>query len=1212
MRRFALVEGSSSKFWEIDASGETLTVRFGRLGTHGQTQTKALGSPRAALAERDKLVREKVRKGYVEVADAGAVGEPAPPVGPASTVPTAPAPPERPDPLVGWPAAYTARVIPTRGLRAVTPRRLPWSLVVAQARETQPAVVDATLAELHAEADALLARDDEPASMTPDVAGILFARVVADGFSDPKRRVAALVDACVRVGGLELAIACSLRCGSARIHRQLDGTLRLSAGPSPHGHGTMRPWLRLREHLSSTPEDVYRGALEVAGRCFSAAAGSATSDDARVGLGFAFPGERFAHELALEPGAAFLPRLAAALALSVRGAADAAELLDGLPSSRSALWLDGPDFDATYLTLVAMHGEAIAPALRALGARGMERSGIDALVAAMAMVGAESTFESLLRNATQAPARDVLESAAQRAPEAAARVLARHVGGKDETSRRARTLLAQLVATDVTGRVRQVLAELAPEVQAPVTAAVTAEGTEVGAATADELPEALVAPPWLPGRRPPPRVVDDVVTPALDEVMVEPRQTPQLVGLHGELPGDSDAVRFARLLYRLHVLRDPARIHDLTEDEGLAMLREAARVGRVGPTTLGTGLSRVVRNALLRELPPTTWLPTPQLLRRFVVEEGVEAIDALLHLGRTHLPLVLAAMTTLRSARLAPLAGAGLASKVRSTKDAAERWLGAHPEAAAVGVLAAAVGPADARRTTAGSVLRFLAAAGHGAVVRDVARRAGAADAVDELLADAARFSGPTSCPKLPGFVQPAALPVLILRSGSRLGAAHTETFTRLLALSTLDSPAPEVRVVRDVVTRDSVEAFSWALFQAWLDDGGSPKEAWAFTQLALIGGDRAARDLTPMVRRWPGESAHARAVRGLEILAAIGSDVALMHLHGLSQKGKFKALLERARTLVDEVAARRGLTPSQLGDRLIPHLGLDADGTLALDLGGRSFQVGFDEQLRPFVRGAEGKRLADLPKARADDDPERAAEAHATWKALKKDVRAIASQQIARLETAMVARRRWPVEELRSFVVDHPLLVHLARRVVWGVYAEQGELLTVLRVTEDRSFADENDEAVEVPPGAQVGVVHPVELTAEQLRSLSSLFADYEILQPFDQLGRVVHVVPPGEEHHAVEAWVGRKVPSMRIVALEHRGWRRGEVWDAGIVHSYERAAGDGIWATLGLDPGIAIGAPSMVPEQTVLHLSFGGGGRGGLRIATSEILRDLALLEG
>jgi predicted DNA-binding WGR domain protein len=67
-RRFTFEEGTSRKFWEISAAGPALTVRFGRLGTDGQTQTKKFASPGAAAAEVEKLISSKLKKGYVEEA----------------------------------------------------------------------------------------------------------------------------------------------------------------------------------------------------------------------------------------------------------------------------------------------------------------------------------------------------------------------------------------------------------------------------------------------------------------------------------------------------------------------------------------------------------------------------------------------------------------------------------------------------------------------------------------------------------------------------------------------------------------------------------------------------------------------------------------------------------------------------------------------------------------------------------------------------------------------------------------------------------------------------------------------------------------------------------------------------------------------------------------------------------------------------------------
>lgn len=66
-RRFEYVDGNSNKYWEIESSGSSFTVRWGRIGTSGQRQTKDFPSAEKARHEYEKLVEEKLKKGYLEV-----------------------------------------------------------------------------------------------------------------------------------------------------------------------------------------------------------------------------------------------------------------------------------------------------------------------------------------------------------------------------------------------------------------------------------------------------------------------------------------------------------------------------------------------------------------------------------------------------------------------------------------------------------------------------------------------------------------------------------------------------------------------------------------------------------------------------------------------------------------------------------------------------------------------------------------------------------------------------------------------------------------------------------------------------------------------------------------------------------------------------------------------------------------------------------------
>lgn len=66
-RLFEFRDGKSDKFWEIDVSGKSHTVRYGRVGTDGQSKTKDFADAALATADAEKLIAQKTKKGYQEI-----------------------------------------------------------------------------------------------------------------------------------------------------------------------------------------------------------------------------------------------------------------------------------------------------------------------------------------------------------------------------------------------------------------------------------------------------------------------------------------------------------------------------------------------------------------------------------------------------------------------------------------------------------------------------------------------------------------------------------------------------------------------------------------------------------------------------------------------------------------------------------------------------------------------------------------------------------------------------------------------------------------------------------------------------------------------------------------------------------------------------------------------------------------------------------------
>jgi predicted DNA-binding WGR domain protein len=388
------------------------------------------------------------------------------------------------------------------------------------------------------------------------------------------------------------------------------------------------------------------------------------------------------------------------------------------------------------------------------------------------------------------------------------------------------------------------------------------------------------------------------------------------------------------------------------------------------------------------------------------------------------------------------------------------------------------------------------------------------------------------------------------------LGAPQAERLLAALQIARPDAIPALVRGVRTHADAASRDALAWRLFERWLADGAPSKEGWALRAVGLLGGDPSVLRLAPLVRAWPGESQHQRAVAGIEVMRAVGTDTAIMQINGIAQKVSFKGLKKRAAECMDEIAKERGLTRAELEDRIVPDCGLDERGSRVFDFGPRRFEFLLGADMKPMVREPGGKPRPDLPKPGAKDDAALAAQAVADWKLVKKQIAEVSKIQATRLERAMVVGRRWSRAEFETLLVGHPLMRHLVRMLVWGVYDTAGALAGTFRVTEDEAYADERDEAFVLAPDAKVGVVHALALSPDRRAAWGELLGDYEIVPPFAQLGRPVHALEPAERGaKEIVRFKSVAIPATALVfTLEKLGWERGIPQDGGVFFEHSK----------------------------------------------------------
>lgn len=548
------------------------------------------------------------------------------------------------------------------------------------------------------------------------------------------------------------------------------------------------------------------------------------------------------------------------------------------------------------------------------------------------------------------------------------------------------------------------------------------------------------------------------------------------------------------------------------------------------------------------------------------------------------------ALVPIRSVEAARLAADWFA-RLKTARAGAVAWVDRHGADGASLLIPDALG-ADRKARQSAEGLLVLAAMRHGADVVTAAAEPYGPEAVSAIAAlvdgDPLEPRG-VKVPKLPAWADPAMLPPITLADGTAvLPPASVRHLVTVLALTTPDYPYAGFDVAVGACDPASLTRFSRALFQLWLASGGTAKDGWALTQLAHFADDDTVRLLAPKVREWPGQSQHKRAVTGLGVLGAIGSEIALRAVQGIAEKVKFKALKVEAGVQIAAIAAELGLTRDQLADRLVPDFGLGDDAALTLDYGPRTFTVRFDEQLKPYVTDADGKPRKSLPKPGAKDDAALAEPAYQRFTLLKKELRSTSADQVARLEKAMAQARTWTTEEFERFFARHPLVKHLARRLVWTAEADGAR--TGFRIAEDGTYSDAADDDFDLPEHATVRIAHPFHLEAKEIDAWSEILADYEILQPFEQLTRPVMAFTDAEltDGHLAR-FEDAEVEVGRLLGLTKHGWHRAAPEDGGVEPGIAYAIPGGGYVTVALEPGIWVGMIGENPIQKLVGVRLG-----------------------
>ena len=587
--------------------------------------------------------------------------------------------------------------------------------------------------------------------------------------------------------------------------------------------------------------------------------------------------------------------------------------------------------------------------------------------------------------------------------------------------------------------------------------------------------------------------------------------------------------------------------------------REAVPLGLLSALEVLPYLGRETLGAVWRETPALVWQLEPEALRFVIARLDRDALPTLRALARFD-ALPADGFEHLDAWWIAPALPPG---------PACWRWLTAHRETATLGIVYAAL--ADAAPERACSHLRWLAQRDDGELGRRVARERWGADAeaaVVELLRPEHATPPPFARP-LPKLF--ATLPIVKLANGEAATRDDMDALGKILAQG-LAPDHPAVTTLREACDRESLASIAGALFDGWVDGGFATQNRWIADAYVLAGAGDAIRSLGRLARKLARArpSHERRTARFLtEVLGRSGRDDAVAELDVLVACARDEGARDAARDELVRIACERGTSVEGMSG------GIDVEPVL-LDYGSRTFRASLDPNL--VVRVSDGERdLDDLPRPTKKDDGAKAKAAKEAFLELKATVRDAIAMELARFERAMTEQHAIPVRTLRKRHLAAAVSASIARRLVWRTV--DGALPVRFRVAEDGTFATIDDEPLDVAADAIVTVAHPLEWSDLERERWATLFGDYRVVQPFEQIARATFA-----RETRVAGW---KAHPGALLALGSGKWR---LLRDRVAQGLERASARGT-LTVAFAPGFAPEAAHTEPAQDLLDLrvSFG-----------------------
>ena len=262
--------------------------------------------------------------------------------------------------------------------------------------------------------------------------------------------------------------------------------------------------------------------------------------------------------------------------------------------------------------------------------------------------------------------------------------------------------------------------------------------------------------------------------------------------------------------------------------------------------------------------------------------------------------------------------------------------------------------------------------------------------------------------------------------------------------------------------------------------------------------------------KKIPGIGARAMKVGNacVHTLGAMPGMASISQLTRLRQRVKYQVAQSLIEKTLEAAAIRANLPTEDLEELAVPTFGLDENGVLSETLGAYEAVINLTSNTNAELAFFEGGiPLKNVPGAIKSEHAE-------VWKQLKKttdEINKVISPQRDRIERILLSDRSWSFADWRQRYLDHPLLGHFARQLIW-CFEEEGK--SELGIWQECRIVDQANQAIAWQTDTtRVRLWHPIHSDPDVVLSWRKWLEKYERKQPFKQAHREIYILTDAEK---------------------------------------------------------------------------------------------------